>query len=87
MKSIQNKKNEDVSFFATAYDQAIPYMVTDCSLNVLQDMAQRYGDYPIVEMLSPEGENRKGEVYMEYYVDEEKLDALILRLFYAPKKR
>jgi hypothetical protein len=38
-------------------------------------------------MLSPEGENRKGEVYMEYYVDEEKLDALILRLFYAPKKR
>ena len=32
-----------------------------------------------------EGENKLGEEYYEFYADEEKLDALILQLFYAPK--
>lgn len=87
MEAFQSKEDAGISFLVSAYEQTTPYMVTDCSLTVLQDMAQRYGDYPIVEVVSPAGENRKGETYMEYYVDEEALDELILRLFYAPKKR
>jgi hypothetical protein len=35
--------------------------------------------------VSPEGENVLGEKYYEFHVDEEKLDELIVRLFYAPK--
>jgi hypothetical protein len=48
-------------------------------------MMDRYSDYEIVEIVSPEGENVLGEKYYEFYVDEVKLDELILRLFYAPK--
>ena len=47
-------------------------------------MLERYADYELVEIVSTEGENTRGEKYMEFYVDEEKLDELILRLFYAP---
>ena len=86
VKSLLNQKDQDVSVLYAAYEQALPYMVTDCTLTVLQDVLQRYAGYPIVEIVAPEGENRKGETYMEYYVDEQKLDDLILRLFYAPKK-
>ena len=86
MKAFLGKREEGITFLLEAYEKATPYMVTDCSVTVLQDITQRYANYPIVEILSPEGENRKGETYMEYYVDENKLDKLILRLFYAPKE-
>ena len=85
MEAFLSKKDAGVAFLTEVYDQVTPYSVTDCSITVLEDMVSRYGDYPIVEIVSPAGENRKGEVYMEYYVDEEALDDLILRLFYAPK--
>jgi hypothetical protein len=37
------------------------------------------------EVITPEGENVRGEEYMEFYLDEEKFEELTLRLFYAPK--
>jgi LCP family protein required for cell wall assembly len=86
MKAFKAKQDAGIEFLVSSYEEAMPYMVTDCSLTVLEDITRRYGDYPIVEIVSPEGENQKGETYMEYYVDEQKLDELILRLFYAPKK-
>ena len=42
-------------------------------------------DYTVAGFVSPEGKNVLGEKYYEFYPDEEKLDELILRLFYAPK--
>ena len=61
-------------------------MVTDCSTTVLLDLLDRVDGYELVEIVSPEGENVKGEQYYEFYVDEAKLQDLVLRLFYAEKK-
>jgi hypothetical protein len=61
-------------------------MVTDCTVNAVSGMIDRFGGYAIGKVVSPAGENRMGETYYEFYVDEEKLDSLILELFYAPKK-
>jgi LCP family protein required for cell wall assembly len=69
-----------------AYEQASPYMVTDCSANALSGMLERFADFPLGEVVSPEGRNVLGETYYEFYVDEAALDDLILRLLYAPKK-
>ena len=77
--------NEDESFVLNTYEQVEPYIVTDCSAKALSSMLSRYADYELVEVVSPKGENRVGEQYMEFYVDEEALDSLILRLLYAPK--
>ena len=60
-------------------------MVTDCSANAISGMVERFDQFKVNEVVSPEGENVLGDEYYEFYVDEEKLDALILRLFYAPK--
>lgn len=73
------------SFVLKTYEQVSPYLVTDCSVTVMTDMMGRYADYELQEIVSLPGENVLGERYYEFHVDEEKLDELILRIFYAPK--
>jgi hypothetical protein len=68
------------------YDVVAPYLVSDCPINTLSAMVSRYVDYEIKEVVTPEGENVIGDDHYEFYVDAEKLDELIVRLFYAPKK-
>ena len=81
----KQKAKESDTFVISAYEQIAPYLVTDCSATVVSDMMQRYSEYELAEIVTPEGENVLGETYYEFYVDEEKLDDLIIRLFYAPK--
>ena len=83
--ALRAKQEQDGEFIAKAYEEVAPYLVTDCSVNAISGMMDRYGDYAIGEVVSPEGRNVMGEEYFEFYVDEEKLDDLILRMFYAPK--
>ena len=85
LESLQTKLDGDGSFALNLYESLSDYVVSDLSGNVISSIADRYGDYPLVEIVSPEGENTKGDQYMEFVVDEDKLDELILRLFYAPK--
>lgn len=90
MQALGNAVRKDSSFALKLYDELGDYMVTDCSATVLNSMLNRYIDYPIVEYVSPEGENTIGtspfgEQHYEYHLDEAKFDELILRLFYNPK--
>ena len=85
MKALRAKMESSDSFALKAYADVSPYIVTDISSNVFSSMVQHYSDYSIAEMVIPEGENVMGEQYMEFHVDKEKLDDVILRLFYAEK--
>ena len=85
--AFRRKREENAEFILTAYEEVTPYLVTDCSANAVSGMIDRYGDFVVGEVVMPEGENVRGEKYYEFYADEEKLDALILRLFYAPKEQ
>ena len=85
LTALRAKEHEDTSFILKTYDEVAPYLISDCPVNTLSSMLDRYVDYEIVEIVTPEGDNVIGEAYYEFYVDEEKLDELILRLFYAPK--
>lgn len=74
---------DDPTFALTTFNQVSDYIVTDCSTTTLNNLLQRYSDYPIAEVVTPSGKNVYAD-YVEFYVDEEALDALILRLLYAP---
>lgn len=74
------------TFVAEVYEQMAAYMVTDCSVNAASGLLQRCTDYTMKENVTLSGENRRGEEYYEFYPDEQALDALVLRLFYAPKE-
>ncbi len=84
-EAFEKAVDDNSQFVVTTYDAVYPYLVTNCSVNTISGMLSRYEGYEIVEISTPEGENVRGEEYYEFYVDEEKLDALILRMFYAPK--
>ncbi len=80
------KLDENGNFAISAMKNVSDYMVTNCSPEVLGKFANRYSDYTLKEIVTVEGENTVGDKYMEFYPDEEKLDSLILRLFYEEKK-
>lgn len=86
VSALMEKLEEDDSVILQAYEDIADYTVTDCSAAVLSRLAKNFEGYTLGEMYSIKGENREGEIYMEFYPDEEALDALILELFYAPKK-
>ena len=73
------------SFVLKNFDSISDYVVTDSSVNTLNKLFNSYVDYELNEIISPEGENKKGETYMEFYPDEKFLDELVLELFYAKK--
>lgn len=85
LTAFRQKLDSGEGFALDLYQQISPYIVTDCSMTVLTSMMERYADYEIVEIVSPEGSNVMGEKYYEFHVDEQKLDQLILRLFYEEK--
>lgn len=85
LTALQEKLSSDSTFAAQLFEEMSDYLVTDCSTTVLTSALERYGEYPLTEIVSPEGDNRRGETYMEFYPQEEALDALILRMFYGPK--
>lgn len=86
MDALTAKIHENKRFVAYAYEQVADYMVTDCSAASLSGLLDRFSEYELGDIVSIDGENVKGEQFMEYYVDEEDLDRVILEYLYAPKK-
>ena len=84
--ALREKAEESDSFLLDAYDRMAPYSVSDCTAQSLSNLVDRFGTYALKQIHTLPGDNIKGEEFMEFYVDEEALDALILELFYAPKK-
>ena len=85
-EALRGKLEENAGFVMETYSAVAPYLVSDCSVNTLSTMIKRYEDYTFSGVITPEGENTVGEMYYEFYADEEKLDELIVELFYAPKR-
>lgn len=80
------KQSKGTGFLMDAYEQASPYLITDCSAATVNAMVERYGKYKLDRILTPPGENVLGEQYYEFHIDEKALDEMILDLFYAEKE-
>ena len=81
---LRGKLQENPSLALTVYEELAPYMVTDLSANALAGLVDFYSDYTMGQIHSVKGENVVEE-FMEYHVDKDALDKLILQLLYAPK--
>lgn len=84
LEALYAKEHEDVDFLSNIYADLAPYIVTDCSINTMGGLLDRYMDYELIGAVSPEGENIVVDGHYEFHADEEKLDELIVELFYAP---
>ena len=85
LEAFREKKDKSVDFVVNTYDSISPYIVTDCSATVLSGMMDHYMNYSLKEVLIPSGKALVADGHYQFYVDEEKLDELIVSLLYAPK--
>ena len=85
LKELYANANQNAEFLLSVYEQVAPYIVTDCSANTLSGMVSRYSDFTLTGAVVPEGENVVVDGHYQFFVDEEKMDALILELFYRAK--
>ena len=86
MESFRTAREASAEFLVKTYDAMIPYMVTDCTVTTISGFVDRYSDYTVNPPVTPEGESVMGEEFYEFHADEQKLDDLILGMFFAPKK-
>ena len=87
LEKLSQKEHDNIDFLVDMYEEVTPYIITDCSVTVLSEMLDHYLDYEVKEVVSPEGETAVVDGHYEFYADEEALDALIVRLFYARKNK
>ena len=85
LEAFKTASRNNKYLLADTYEKVSDYLVSDCPASSLTGLMEQYSDYELVRVVTPEGENILGEQYMEFYADQEALDALILELFYAPK--
>ena len=85
VNALNDQLNQNSTFALDAYNDIAPYIVSDCSANTLSTLVSRFSEYTMGEIITPKGENRNGKVFMEFYVDEEQLDDLVISLFYREK--
>lgn len=74
----------DESFAMNALMELSNYMVSDCTVNRLATYFDAVSLSGEPEVLTLEGEAVTGEQFMEYYVDEDTLQAQVIELFYTP---
>ncbi len=83
IKSAYETNNELV---LNAYNAITDYTVTDCSITVLSDTAEKLSEYELNEIITPEGEIVENEEYIEFHADDAKLKELVINLFYEEVK-
>ena len=85
-EALGEKLKEGTGFVVETYSAVAPYLVSDCPISSLTAMIERYQDYQFTGVITPEGQSTVGKEYYEFYADEQKLDELVIDLFYAPKQ-
>ena len=56
-------------------------LLLNLGMNQIRSISEKIREYEILPPVVPEGENRQGEVFMEYYVDEASLWETVRSLF------
>lgn len=85
LTALHEKMESGESFIRNTYEKLSDYMVTDCSINSASTLLEKYSGYELKEIITPKGENAKGAEFMEFYLDEEAFDQVVVEMFYREK--
>ena len=77
--------NEQEGFALDTYSAVTDYMVTDFTTKSISNLLNRYGDYELGQILTPEGENLIKDGHYQFVADEKKLEKLVLQLFFEAR--
>ena len=89
LDSLYNKAMElyekDEEFILKAFLEVSEEIVSDRSVTQLQELVEKFIDYEFTGISSLEGENKKGERYIEFYPYEDSIKEIVYDLFYNLK--
>lgn len=72
----------DTGLFLEILIEISEYYISNCSDAKCEQLFNKVSEYEALGIKTLEGENKKGEKYMEFYPDQVKLKELVLELFY-----
>lgn len=75
---------QEDGFTLDALLQLNEYMVSDCTVEQLSALADNMAHYQVSDILTTPGEAQVGEEFMEFTVDEDALQQLVMDVFYEP---
>ena len=75
---------QEDGFTLDALLQLNEYMVSDCTVNQLCDLGDSLATYQVSDILTTPGDAQEGEEFMEFTVDEDALQQLVMDVFYEP---
>ncbi len=65
------------------YDELAPYVVTNCSSTIFNELYTQMSDYTFTQVYTIEGEATVTDKFMEFYMDEDDLLKKVIQLFYS----
>ena len=75
---------QEDGFTLDALLQLNKYMVSDCTVDQLSELGNSLAAYQVSDILTAPGDAREGEEFMEFTVDEDALQQLVMDVFYEP---
>ena len=83
LKALQKKTKlcieTDDEFIVEAATEISKYMVSDCSVNRLQEFMEKVSSYEFTEIKTLPGESKMGEEYVEFYADKNGVKELVIK--------
>ena len=76
---------EDDEFVVEAFVKLADYIVSDRSVNQLQELTKKLSQYELTEIDSIEGNSKVKNGLMEFYPDADSVDEIVFDLFYKKK--
>ena len=83
-QQLKQASQQEDGFTLDALLQLNEYMVSDCTVNQLSDLGDSLATYQVGDILTTPGDAQEGEEFMEFTVDEDALQQLVMDVFYAP---
>lgn len=86
-KKLTEKADSDAWFATNAILQVSDYLTSDCTAEKLSRIADLLSKSDVSEIRTIDGEAKVGQEYMEFYPDEDALQALVMSVFYEKVKK
>jgi len=84
-EKLLSKSSANENFFSETSLKISESLVSDCSLNSLQKLFDKFSAYEFTEIFSFQGDFKLGEKFMEFYPHEDSVKKTVIDLFYKPK--
>ena len=85
MEAVELKTEQNDLCALEIYEDVSEYILTDCSLDTISSLSQKFEDYEFKDVVSPKGEYVLGEKFYEFYIDETDLESIVLKYLYVLK--